>query len=716
MTDLPKIRREKLENSAKSRIDPENDEGNKEYKLKLFDASPERVEQLITQMRYRVEEGLGEALYTIGVTDSGGVIGLSEEEFLKTKNILDIASAKSNYVLTLLSEHKVDENKKMYEFLVREKNPIRYVDIRIACAGNVDSGKCEAKNTKIRLYSGKIKNIQDITTKDVLLGDDRTPRKVLETTKGFGQMYKITPSSGEPFIVNKNHILCFKVEFFSDSYTNKISTENVIELSLEKYVNLDNVTQNALKLYRIDDDRNVTIVSIERIDIEPSQEYYGFELDGNGRYLHEDFTVTHNSTLLGVLLSGQHDDGRGTARLNVFNFQHEIKSGRTSSVAQHILGFDSSGRVVNYNDNFGRSKSWPEIVQQSSKIVTFFDLCGHEKYLKTTILGLTSQCPDLVMILVGGNMGLTKMTKEHIILCLSLHIPFIIVITKIDICKDRQKVLEETITETKQFIKAPGIRRVPYDIKSSDDVMTSVRNINSRTTVPFFYISSVTGEGLDYMRGFLNLFNKKTTVETNENKLELHVDQTFHVQGVGTVIGGQLIHGKIKIGDKLIVGPENGQYHTIQVRSIHCKRVTVEEVDSGRYVCLGVKKHEDLVIRRGHVILSPVDKPYQVNEFEAEIAVLKSHSTTIKIGYEPVIHSSSIRQTARIVSITNKQCNRQTDTTDSVLRTGDRAVIRFKFCYKPEYLREGFRALFCEGRVKVIGKITKVVEEVLKIT
>ena len=48
-----------------------------------------------------------------------------------------------------------------------------------------------------------------------------------------------------------------------------------------------------------------------------------------------------------------------------------------------------------------------------SKIITFFDLCGHEKYLKTTILGLTSQFPDLTFILVGGNMGITKITKEQ---------------------------------------------------------------------------------------------------------------------------------------------------------------------------------------------------------------------------------------------------------------------------------------------------------------
>jgi len=122
-------------------------------------------------------------------------------------------------------------------------------------------------------------------------------------------------------------------------------------------------------------------------------------------------------------------------------------------------------------------------------------------------------------------------------------------------------------------------------------------------------------------------------------------------------------------------------------------------------------------------VLAPIDKPVQVREFDADIAVLKSHSTTIKPGYEPVVHACSIRQTARIVSITNKQSSRskngneeeKTKDEDLVLRTGDRATVRFRFCYKPEYLKKGLRCLLAEGRVKVIGKILAVHEEVLKI-
>ena len=57
------------------------------------------------------------------------------------------------------------------------------------------------------------------------------------------------------------------------------------------------------------------------------------------------------STLLGVLTHGQLDDGRGTARLKLFRHKHEAESGRTSSVGNDILGFDSKGNIVNKPDS-----------------------------------------------------------------------------------------------------------------------------------------------------------------------------------------------------------------------------------------------------------------------------------------------------------------------------------------------------------------------------
>jgi GTPase len=90
------------------------------------------------------------------------------------------------------------------------------------------------------------------------------------------------------------------------------------------------------------------------------------------------------STMLGVLVKGSLDDGRGKARVNLFRHKHEIESGRTSSVGMEIMGFDTMGKVI-ASDVPGRKLSWEEIGKRAAKVISFTDLAGHERYLRTTV-------------------------------------------------------------------------------------------------------------------------------------------------------------------------------------------------------------------------------------------------------------------------------------------------------------------------------------------
>ena len=70
------------------------------------------------------------------------------------------------------------------------------------------------------------------------------------------------------------------------------------------------------------------------------------------------------STMLGVLVKGSLDDGRGKARVNLLRHKHDIESGRTSSVGMEIMGFDTRGNVV-ASSVPGRKLSWEEIGNRS---------------------------------------------------------------------------------------------------------------------------------------------------------------------------------------------------------------------------------------------------------------------------------------------------------------------------------------------------------------
>jgi len=50
------------------------------------------------------------------------------------------------------------------------------------------------------------------------------------------------------------------------------------------------------------------------------------------------------STIVGVLTKGILDNGRGSSREKVFNYVHEVETGRTSSIAHEIMCFDKDQR------------------------------------------------------------------------------------------------------------------------------------------------------------------------------------------------------------------------------------------------------------------------------------------------------------------------------------------------------------------------------------
>jgi hypothetical protein len=69
---------ESIDKVLDNHLPPEPEFGNIEYKLKLITPSKQRLDHLVTQLKWRLNEGSGEAIYEIGVTDSG-------EVFLKVK-------------------------------------------------------------------------------------------------------------------------------------------------------------------------------------------------------------------------------------------------------------------------------------------------------------------------------------------------------------------------------------------------------------------------------------------------------------------------------------------------------------------------------------------------------------------------------------------------------------------------------------------------------
>jgi GTPase len=535
-------------------LEKEKDDGNIEYKRELLNLDDEIINRRMTQMKYRIYEGLGEALYFIGVTDDGNLIGLNKEEYIQSIKNLELIATKINCIILKISESN-KKNQYVGEYLIRENDKNNYIELKIGVAGNVDSGK---------------------------------------------------------------------------------------------------------------------------------------------------------TTTIGTLTKGILDDGRGKARVHVFNYKHEIDSGRTSSIGHQIMGYDKNGNVI--NTKLDKQNAWADISSQSAKLISFFDLAGHEKYLRTTIYGLSSLFPDYCLIMIGANMGINHMSREHIGLCLNLKIPFIILVTKIDIVPDN--ILNETMQKINNMCKNRA-RKIPYIIKNISDVINVVKNIKSDSIVPIMQISNVSSLNLDLLKTLFNLLPLRYDFSQYIDKsVELLIDSTYSVTGHSTIISGLLKSGKVKVNDNLLIGPfGDSSYKQVKVRSIHLNYRDLKEANPGSFICLSLKNITRKEIKKGMILITDDNKlKVSVKKFIAQIHILHS-PTTIKNGYQPFIHIDHVRQSVKmnnikkIESINDNNNIIYSNDTDTILRTGDKATVQLEFIIKPEYIKPSMKIIFREGKVRAVGKV-----------
>ncbi|KAI9438548.1 hypothetical protein H4582DRAFT_179336 [Lactarius indigo] len=85
----------------------EVEEGNVEYKLHLISPSPTRFVRLVTQMKWRLLEGGGQAIYELGVADSGALVGLSPSDLRATLNTLHAMAAEIGARVIIAKEIEV---------------------------------------------------------------------------------------------------------------------------------------------------------------------------------------------------------------------------------------------------------------------------------------------------------------------------------------------------------------------------------------------------------------------------------------------------------------------------------------------------------------------------------------------------------------------------------------------------------------------------------
>jgi len=396
------------------------------------------------------------------------------------------------------------------------------------------------------------------------------------------------------------------------------------------------------------------------------------------------------STLAGVIVNNLLDDGKGLCRNLVMRNKHELESGRTSNISFNNV---------------------TKIIKEKRKIISLIDLAGHEKYFKTTMSGITGLFIDYGLILVSANMGITKMTKEHLALFLYQKIPIIVIVTKIDLAPKHIKNM--TVNKIKKIVSLPIFKKKAYlfpdDIHKCKEELDLFMNLGNYldTFIPIFNISNKTGQNIDNIKNFFYNLNPREHWINKINGSIMYIDSKFNVKGIGLVVSGTLRGKSIKINDKLFIGPIDNNFISFKVRSIHNNiRENINELKNNEIGCIAIRfLNKDIItkdqIKKGVVIIDNEEfKKNICSKFKAEIKIF-NHSTTISDNYKPVIHCGNVRQTAylKILNSSNKS---------NKLRTNDSAVVEFTFASRSEFIEVGNTIFFRDGNTKGYGTILEI--------
>lgn len=284
---------------------------------------------------------------------------------------------------------------------------------------------------------------------------------------------------------------------------------------------------------------------------------------------------------------------------------------------------------------------------------------------------------------------------------LALEIPLICVVSKVDLAPST--VLEASKKQLFRILKSSAANKLPIQMRNEKDIDTVISNSeNSQKLTPVFFISAVNGTHINLLTSYLSRLRPHhewltqyanhmgptdgsvSSSSSNPTAVEFSIDEVFNVSGIGIVVSGTLNSGTLTPNSTLLLGPQSdGSFVAVLVRSLHYKRVNCTSVEAGQSCAVSiraVRKKETLkrnLIRRGQVLVDPLINPKATRIFDAEVLILH-HPTTIKLGYQAVLHCGMIRQTAQICRI-QKDC----------LRTGDKSICRFRFLLRDEFLHTG---------------------------
>ncbi len=208
--------------------------------------------------------------------------------------------------------------------------------------------------------------------------------------------------------------------------------------------------------------------------------------------------------------------------------------------------------------------------------VSIIDVPGHERFIKNMLAGVTTI--DLVLLVIAADDGIMPQTREHFDILRLLDIRRgIVVVTKIDLVEpDWLEMVKEEIAG---FVAGTFLEGAPLAC-----------------------VSSLTGEGIEEFREILEGEVAKAPFRTDKGIFRYWIDRSFVLKGVGNIVTGTILAGKLKAGEKLELLPLGRE---VRARKLQAHNQEAAQCTVGQRAAINLIGVERDEIERGDMLASP---------------------------------------------------------------------------------------------------------------
>ena len=253
--------------------------------------------------------------------------------------------------------------------------------------------------------------------------------------------------------------------------------------------------------------------------------------------------------------------------------------------------------------------------------IGFVDVPGHESFVGTMVAGATGI--DCLLLVVAADDGIMPQTREHLAIADLLGLRRgLVVLSKADLADaDRRLAVE---ADSRTALQGTGLAEAPL--------------------LP---VSTVTGEGLDALRAWLEAEAERHRFRDRAGRFRLAIDRSFVLAGAGTVVTGTVLSGAVAIGDRVMLSPGGTP---ARVRSIHAQNRSAEHGVAGQRCALNLAGIERSAASRGDMALAPtLHAPTQ--RLDVKLRVLPGEPKPLCVWLPVRLHHAAVDVASRLVPL-----------------------------------------------------------------